>query len=320
MILVLVSAVPALGAVICFGIEPGRRTVFTTILLLFGVIFVAALFAAGMIGNRTIVRKINRLIRVSKEWASGNLQARAGMKTDKGELGRLARSFDEMAAELERKEHGRRHAEEKYQEIFDNAAMGIYRADLQGVLMEANPAMANMLGYESPSELLAGGAPDVQVYVNPEERMALLRLLEEKGTAKGFEAQWHRKDGSKAWVLINSRTIFAETREPIGYECMVEDITENKNLEERLFQAEKMEAIGQLAGGVAHDFNNILTVLVGYSNLLQLKTDADSPLREYIDQMLAATEKASALTQSLLVFSRKQQIDRSPHDLNAGSA
>ena len=104
---------------------------------------------------------------------------------------------------------------------------------------------------------------------------------------------------------------------------MVRDITERKkseaesaSLKAQLLQAQKMEAIGQLAGGVAHDFNNILTTIIGYGNILQMKMEKDSPLRVYIDQILSSSQRAAQVTNSLLAFSRKQVIELRPHRIN----
>jgi PAS domain S-box-containing protein len=94
------------------------------------------------------------------------------------------------------------------------------------------------------------------------------------------------------------------------------DITEKKKLEEQLRHAQKMEAVGTLAGGVAHDFNNILTAIIGYSSLMQMKMDENDPLRPSVDSILASTERAANLTQSLLAFSRKQVIAPKQVDMN----
>jgi two-component system cell cycle sensor histidine kinase/response regulator CckA len=98
--------------------------------------------------------------------------------------------------------------------------------------------------------------------------------------------------------------------------AMVRDISERKALEEQLLQAQKMEAIGILAGGVAHDFNNILSTIVGYSSLLQMKLQEEGPFKGYIERILTATERAANLTNSLLAFSRKQEIELQSLDIN----
>ncbi len=97
---------------------------------------------------------------------------------------------------------------------------------------------------------------------------------------------------------------------------IVNNISERVRLEEQLRQAQKMEAVGLLAGGVAHDFNNILSAIIGYGNLLDLKLPRDSGCRPYAGQILAAGERAASLTRSLLAFSRKQVISPRPLDLN----
>jgi PAS domain S-box-containing protein len=95
------------------------------------------------------------------------------------------------------------------------------------------------------------------------------------------------------------------------------DVTEKRNLEGQLRQSQKMEAIGLLAGGVAHDFNNILTAIIGYSTLTRNKLKDDDPLQHNIEQVITAAERATVLTQGLLTFSRKQEVHLSPTDLNS---
>ena len=97
---------------------------------------------------------------------------------------------------------------------------------------------------------------------------------------------------------------------------VVRDITERKKLEDQLRHAQKMEAVGQLAGGVAHDFNNILNVIMGFGNLIEMNIKEDDPNRAYLKEILNAGERAVHLTQGLLAFSRKQIIDLKPQNLN----
>lgn len=119
--------------------------------------------------------------------------------------------------------------------------------------------------------------------------------------------------------LVAKRTSeLMKTKEQLEQE-LVERIRaekEHRTLEGQLLHAQKMESVGQLAGGVAHDFNNILTAIIGYGDLLQTKLKDDGQVRAYVDQILASAERAANLTQSLLVFSRKQVVSLKPVDLN----
>jgi PAS domain S-box-containing protein len=94
------------------------------------------------------------------------------------------------------------------------------------------------------------------------------------------------------------------------------DISERKRLEEQLRQSQKMECLGTLSGGIAHDFNNILTAIIGYGNLVQMKMNEDDPLRNNIEQILASADRAASLTQGLLAYSRKQVLNPQPVSLN----
>jgi two-component system cell cycle sensor histidine kinase/response regulator CckA len=102
----------------------------------------------------------------------------------------------------------------------------------------------------------------------------------------------------------------------ISVDSLITDITQLKVLESQLRQAQKMEAVGQLAGGIAHDFNNILTAIIGYSHLLLMKMEAGNPDRPFMEQIISSSERAAHLTHSLLAFSRKQVVDLKPIYLN----
>ncbi len=209
-------------------------------------------------------------------------------------------------------------AEKKYRSIFENAVMGIFQVSIEGRYLSVNPAGALMYGYGSPEEM-TGSVTNIsqQIYVHPEDRTRLLNLLEAHGSVEGFEVEHYRKDGSKIWALMNARLIRdKDGTTPLYYEVTSENITARKHLEAQLLQSQKMEAIGTLAGGIAHDFNNILTTLIGYGNLMQMKMEKNDPLRLYVDQILNSSERAANLTQSLLAFSRKQVIELKPYKIN----
>jgi PAS domain S-box-containing protein len=131
-----------------------------------------------------------------------------------------------------------------------------------------------------------------------------------------FEHRIIHKDGSLRWVRNTPVPRHSFDGLLLAYDSLITDITPVKMLENQLRQAQKMEAVGQLAGGVAHDFNNILTAIIGYANLLLMKMAQTDICRTYVDNILSSAEKAAHLTHSLLAFSRKQIIDLKPVNVN----
>ena len=139
-------------------------------------------------------------------------------------------------------EEKRRRAEENYRSIFENAVEGIFQSTLDGRFLTANPALARMLGYESPDELLAA-ISDIgdQLYVEPERRKEFNRLIREHNAVSGFEIQMHRKDGSVMWASVSARAIRDGSSELLGYEGTVEDVTERKRAEVALREIREAE-------------------------------------------------------------------------------
>jgi len=212
-------------------------------------------------------------------------------------------------------------SEERYRSIVENAIEGIFQSTPNGRYVSANPSLARMYGYSSPQELIDSIADiETEQYVNSLDRITLKTLYEKYGYVERFETQLYRKDKSRIWISMNARVVRNADGSVLFYEGTAEDITDRKkaeeekrNLQSQLLQAQKMEAIGTLAGGIAHDFNNILTALIGYGNLLQMGIEKDNPLRVYVDQIIASSEKAANLIHSLLVFSRKQVMELKPY-------
>jgi PAS domain S-box-containing protein len=173
-----------------------------------------------------------------------------------------------------------------------------------------------MLGY-SEEELL-GTTWEKQT--SPEDLPDCLarfeRLLSGEEDGYTLEKRFVRKDGGRVHTILSVRTVRRSDRSIDYVVASIQDITELKLLGEQLRQSQKMEAIGQLAGGVAHDLNNILMVIYGYCSALQMKMGADSILRPDIDHIYAAAERAANLTRSLLAFSRKQIMAPKSVNLN----
>lgn len=190
------------------------------------------------------------------------------------------------------------------------AAVFIHRGDS---ILYANPMGETMAGYSQAEllrmEFLQVVHPDHRALVRDRARMR----FEGDDRTPQCEFKILRKDGAERWVLMTA-TVIAYDDSPAILGTLF-DITERKALEGRLRYGQKMEAIGKLAGGVAHDFNNVLTAIVGYANLLYVKLRKDDPLRAHVDQILAASERAANMTQTLLAFGKKQVISLKPENL-----
>ncbi len=216
--------------------------------------------------------------------------------------------------ERKRVEQALARAEEKYRSIFENAVMGLFQTTPEGRVISANLALARILGYDSPDEVLAKFADIThQLYVQSERRTELLRQVAESGIAREFEVQFYRKDGSIAWVTLNVRAVRNGTGDIQYLEGSVQDISERHALEARLRQAQKMEAMGTLAGGIAHDFNNILAAIMGYTEMTKTRLQ-DPQLTGYLERVLKSSDRAKNLVRQILTFSRGVEQEKMPVD------
>jgi PAS domain S-box-containing protein len=226
----------------------------------------------------------------------------------------------------ERKQHEEalRESERKYRNIYEDAVFGIYQATPEGRFISVNDAFARMAGYDSPGELIeAINDIGCQLYVNPEERQRFIEIISANGIIKGFEVEFYKKDRSIFWNLVNARAVKDDLGRIIYYEGMAEDVTqrrhaeeENAKLEAQIRQAQKMESVGRLAGGVAHDFNNKLGVILGYAEIAIDQVDPTLPLHADLEQIRTAANHAADLTHQLLAFARKQTVTPKVLDLN----
>jgi len=206
-----------------------------------------------------------------------------------------------------------RKSEARYRSLIQGAAYGIYRATVDGTILDANPALANMLGY-TVDELLALDMS--AVYKSSAERGALIdRYRRENNQTLATDVTWQRKDGTPIVVRLTARVVDFDD----GLSCfegVAEDITEKRALEDQLREALKMEALGRLARRVAHDFNNVLAAIIGCSDLLCMSLKPDDPSRHESDEIRRAALRGAALTRQLLAFSRSQMPDAKLLDLN----
>jgi PAS domain S-box-containing protein len=154
--------------------------------------------------------------------------------------------------------------------------------------------------------------------VHPDDRASMSASMTDKENTGGYDGKYRiiRPDGSVRWIWARDypvRDKLGNLKRLVG---IAEDITDKKQLEAQFIEAQKMEVIGQLAAGVAHDFNNVLGVIMGYSELIAQDVEKDSPLQSFTEEIRLAAERASSLTRQLLVFSRKEVVQAVVIDLN----
>jgi len=185
----------------------------------------------------SITRPVRQMTEVAKKVIDGDFTQVVPV-TSRDEIGVLARTFNLMTEELKRFMEGLRKSEEKYRSIVVNALEGLFQSSLEGRFLSANPALAHILGYDSPEALIAG-VTDIrqQFYVNPSDRDTLLATISNHRKAFGFEVQVYRRDGRMIWVSISARLCADEQGNPTGIEGVVTDITGRKRTEEALAES-----------------------------------------------------------------------------------
>jgi two-component system cell cycle sensor histidine kinase/response regulator CckA len=219
-------------------------------------------------------------------------------------------------------EEALRRSEERYRAVFNNATVGINLLDREGRYIQVNSTSANMLGY-TPEELQRLTFLDV---THPEDvdisKKHLLELLEGKQDSYRLEKRFMRKDGEVVWADVSVSAIRELQGEYSATLTVVVDITgrkkseqERESLREQLLQAQKMEAIGTLAGGIAHEFNNLLTIISGYTELLLAGARPGDSTSSDLQKMASACHRGAELVQKLRIFSRRAEYMLRPINL-----
>ncbi len=207
-----------------------------------------------------------------------------------------------------------RQSELRYRYLFEQSLAGVYVTDRVGRVLDCNGAFAETLGARSRREILELPARDL--YFDAEQAARLRQALSDEGELRNEEIQLRRVDGEPVRVLANIALIDEKEGHGSVVQGTVLDITKQRRWEQRIHKARQMEAIGRLAGGVAHDFNNILTSIIGYAELSLDDTESGSGLHGNLLEIQEAGRRAAVLTRQLLAFSRRQVLRPSRLDLN----
>jgi two-component system cell cycle sensor histidine kinase/response regulator CckA len=209
-----------------------------------------------------------------------------------------------------------RASEERFRALVENSSDALLLIDAEGRVAYITPSSHRHLGWTA-AEMVGRS---ILEFIHPDDRetvsMRIAETLQRPGETIMQEVRF--RHGDRTWHIMEGFGVNRLDDPSVGAIVITtRDITDRRKLEEQLRQSQKMEAVGQLAGGVAHDFNNLLTAILGYCNLLLDEIPRDDPLRHDLDEIRSAGERAAGLTRQLLAFSRRQMLQPQIVDINA---
>jgi PAS domain S-box-containing protein len=216
--------------------------------------------------------------------------------------------------QVESDEQSVRVSELNYRRLFESAKDGILILDADtGRINDVNPFLLKLLGF-SRGEMIGRTVGELSPFKDIESNKVMLDRLQKVWYVRYENLPLEAKDGRKIAVEFVSNVY--RVGDSYMIQCNIRDITERRNLEARYIEAQKMGVVGQLASGVAHDFNNILAVIMGYSGLMLEEPGLGAQFKDKLETIQSAAERAIGLSRQLLIFSRKQPVQPVILDLN----
>ena len=217
----------------------------------------------------------------------------------------LQRTKDEAQARRALVEASLRDSEKKYRTILESIEDGYYEVDLEGTFVFINEAMHRVMGY-SLEEILGNSYRDYMDDVSLKKVFRTFNQVYRTGAAaKATNWELVRKDGRRCFIETSVSLITDAEGQPTGFRGLCRDVSDKRNLEAQLQRSQKMEALGLLAGGVAHDLNNVLSGIVSYPELLLMDLPEDSPLKNPLLTIQQSGKRASEIVQDLLTLARR---------------
>jgi PAS domain S-box-containing protein len=200
-----------------------------------------------------------------------------------------------------------KNSEEKYESLVENVNIGIYRntGDPNGQFIQSNPALAKIFGYDDVEEFKTVSTADL--YHDPEDRQRFIEALGRQGSVKDELLHLKKKDGTTIIGSVTAKAQYNEQGDILWIDGVIEDVTEQRRLQEQLLHSQKMESVGLLAGGIAHNFNNELATILGYSEILLEFEDLDKSAREKVVSIEKTARKVEVMVSKLLRFARREE-------------
>jgi PAS domain S-box-containing protein len=191
-------------------------------------------------------------------------------------------------------EEGHSASEKSYRDLAENLVVGVYKTDLRGNISYANEALADIFEFESPTAMMAKSL--LAWCKNPDERDRIIELIKRSGKIEGMEIEFLTTSGKSKNLLLSA------SPEGNGMSGMIKDITDMRQLEQQLIQAQKLESLGTLASGIAHDFNNILGIIMGHSTMLEQVRSDPTKFSQSVEAITNASIRGASLVKQLLTF------------------
>ncbi len=224
----------------------------------------------------------------------------------------LLHSIIHDVTDRRRAEEALRESEEKFRNLFETSPDFIYIAALDGRIIDVNQAVRRLSGY-SPEEFK--NLNIVDFYADPEDREKFVKEVLRKGFIDSRELKLKKKDGTLINALVTVTSITDKDGNAVGFQGVVRDITEKRNLELQLLQTEKLSAVGTMISGVAHELNNPLTSIIGNAQLLA-KRDVPADIKNKLSVILKESIRSSKIVGGLLAFAREHKPERKMVNIN----
>ena len=286
-------------------------------IIMFNLLVAAAVIGVLFVTSKKIVfDPIAALAHAASRLARGDRSARVTVKTA-GEVKTLVDSFNEMVENLDNVTVSKEYMDN----IIQSMSNTLIVVSAKHTIISANSAACALLGYAE--EELLGRSAKILFSEELSHQQAWMQILFITGGVSHVEEVYMTKEGRSVPILLSASILYDQKHQVQGIVQVAQDVSERKLAEEaneklqvQLVQAQKMESVGRLAGGVAHDFNNMLGVILGHTEMALDETDPAQPLYRDLQEILKAARRSANLTRQLLTFARKQTISPQVLDLN----
>ncbi len=280
-----------------------------------GFVFLLILAGIYFFVTRTLVQPIKEIQSMAERLTFGDLTARVVGKSRTSEVRSLADAFNIMAATLAKREDDIRTSNVRFQRIFETEPAGVTLLDHELKVIDINQAGLDILGADNVDQIRGQTMPTLVIDEDFEKFRQHLHAVRD-GKTDSVSFQIVNLKGKRRWQKMQSATIKFADDTPPGYISIVRDTTDEVATEAQLVQAQKMESIGRLTGGVAHDFNNLITIVMGNAEILIEALEERPKLKKLATMIEAAAQRSVELTHRMLAFARRQVLHPTQLDTN----